>query len=223
MPIGMIAGRRAFMDALDGGFWTYGDASIPEVGVTYFAGTFVRHPLAIAAAHATLVHLKDQGPALQVGINRRADHLCQELNDLFKRSGAPYEYCNFGSLMKLKPKDESLPYQELLGCWLRSKGIHIIDGFPSFLTTAHRDEHVDQIIQAFTSSLEEMGSGGLLDKAGEGLPPITKSRRYHTDAGWKASPKVRGAKLGRDQNGNPAWFIEDQNNQGHYLMITDEE
>ena len=37
------------MDALDGGAWQYGDDSIPTVGVTYFAGTFVRHPLALAA------------------------------------------------------------------------------------------------------------------------------------------------------------------------------
>jgi hypothetical protein len=31
------------MDALDGGFWEFGDDSFPEVGVTFFAGTFVRH------------------------------------------------------------------------------------------------------------------------------------------------------------------------------------
>ena len=49
-PIGVIAGKRQFMDALDGGHWQYGDDSIPTVGVTYFAGTFVRHPLALAAA-----------------------------------------------------------------------------------------------------------------------------------------------------------------------------
>ena len=54
LPIGAIAGKRAFMDALDGGMWQYGDASVPEVGVTYFAGTFVRHPLALAAAKAAL-------------------------------------------------------------------------------------------------------------------------------------------------------------------------
>ena len=29
---------------LDGGMWQYGDESFPEVGVTFFAGTFVRHP-----------------------------------------------------------------------------------------------------------------------------------------------------------------------------------
>jgi adenosylmethionine-8-amino-7-oxononanoate aminotransferase len=41
LPIGAIAGSPQFMDALDGGAWNYGDASVPEVGVTYFAGTFV--------------------------------------------------------------------------------------------------------------------------------------------------------------------------------------
>jgi len=56
-PIGVVAGRRNFMDALDGGAWQYGDTSTPTVGVTYFAGTFVRHPLALAACKASLEHL----------------------------------------------------------------------------------------------------------------------------------------------------------------------
>jgi glutamate-1-semialdehyde aminotransferase len=37
MPIGVIAGKKEFMDALDGGFWQFGDNSVPEAGVTYFA------------------------------------------------------------------------------------------------------------------------------------------------------------------------------------------
>ena len=64
MNIGVIAGKSRFMDALDGGQWNYGDASIPEVGVTYFAGTFVRHPPALVAAKAVLEHLKVKGPKL---------------------------------------------------------------------------------------------------------------------------------------------------------------
>src|SRR6202041_3316764 len=64
LPIGILAGRAAFMDALDGGKWKYGDDSYPEVGVTFFAGTFVRHPLVLAAALAVLKHLKAAGPAL---------------------------------------------------------------------------------------------------------------------------------------------------------------
>ena len=45
ISIGVVAGDPKFMDALDGGQWQYGDTSFPEAGVTFFAGTFVRHPL----------------------------------------------------------------------------------------------------------------------------------------------------------------------------------
>ena len=69
--IGVIAGKRAYMDALDGGHWDYGDDSVPTVGVTYFAGTFVRHPLALAATKATLAHLQAQGPELQAALTAR--------------------------------------------------------------------------------------------------------------------------------------------------------
>src|SRR6185436_989207 len=49
-PIGVLAGNAACMDALDGGAWAFGDDSSPEAAMTFFAGTFVRHPLALAAA-----------------------------------------------------------------------------------------------------------------------------------------------------------------------------
>ena len=61
MPIGAIAGRAKYMNGLDGGFWEFGDDSKPEAGMTYFAGTFVRHPLALAAAYATLTYLRQEG------------------------------------------------------------------------------------------------------------------------------------------------------------------
>ena len=65
MPIGVLAGKAEFMDALDGGAWQFGDDSYPEVGVTFFAGTFVRHPLTLAAVKAVLQFFREQGPALQ--------------------------------------------------------------------------------------------------------------------------------------------------------------
>ena len=69
-PIGVIAGKRDYMDALDGGHWQYGDDSVPTVGVTYFAGTFVRHPLALAAAKAVLRAPEgSDGGALQAALN----------------------------------------------------------------------------------------------------------------------------------------------------------
>ena len=65
LPIGIIAGDARFLDALDGGMWRFGDQSAPEIGVTFFAGTFVRHPLALAAANAVLERLRQGGPELQ--------------------------------------------------------------------------------------------------------------------------------------------------------------
>ncbi|MBF0442458.1 MAG: aminotransferase class III-fold pyridoxal phosphate-dependent enzyme, partial [Oligoflexales bacterium] len=216
MPIGMIGGVREYMDALDGGYWSFGDGSIPEVGVTYFAGTFVRHPLAMAAAVATLRHLKQEGPNLQKGVNEMADGLCAELNSMFEKMGAPYKYCNFGSMMKLKIIDETLPLAELFATWIRSKGVHIIDGFPTFLTTAHREEHIHKIMEAFRVSLEEMGRGGLLESEGES---VTVRKSYFTDDGEKPIPDVDGARMGLDADGNPAWFVEDPDSPGTYRQI----
>ena len=75
------------MDALDGGQWSYGDESFPEVGVTFFAGTFVRHPLVLAATWAVLNHLKDQGPALQEELAKRTAGLVGRLRALFAEHG----------------------------------------------------------------------------------------------------------------------------------------
>ena len=70
MPLGVVAGKAAYLDAIDGGMWNYGDASYPQAALTFFAGTFCKHPLAMAAAWAALNHLKSHGPALQQQLNR---------------------------------------------------------------------------------------------------------------------------------------------------------
>src|SRR5262249_62394139 len=84
MPIGVIAGKRIFMDALDGGNWQYGDNSTPEAGVTYFAGTFVRHPLALAASIASLEDMKAKGPALQQSLTQKAARLADGIKSICK-------------------------------------------------------------------------------------------------------------------------------------------
>ena len=73
LPIGVISGKKEWMDALDGGTWQYGDVSIPQVGVTYFAGTFVRHPLALASTKASLDFMLQEGHALQIGLTEKKD------------------------------------------------------------------------------------------------------------------------------------------------------
>src|SRR4029077_1997734 len=98
MPIGVLAGKAQFMDALDGGMWQFGDDSVPEVGVTFFAGTFVRHPLTLAAVKAVLQHFKEHGPALQEQLTARTTELAQTLNDVFERNSVPTRIQSFGSV-----------------------------------------------------------------------------------------------------------------------------
>ncbi|WP_280113548.1 aminotransferase class III-fold pyridoxal phosphate-dependent enzyme [Nitratireductor aquibiodomus] len=80
MPIGVLAGDSRYMDALDGGHWNYGDDSVPMVAPTFFAGTFVRHPVVLAATRAVLEHIKGEGRALYDRVATRTETLVTELN-----------------------------------------------------------------------------------------------------------------------------------------------
>ncbi len=161
LPIGILAGKSAFMDALDGGSWNYGDDSYPGVGVTFFAGTFVRHPLALAATWAVLNHIKEQGPALQENLTASTAALAASLNDVFQRHGLKTRVENYASFFYFNPHNEH-PLAGLLFHHLRHRGIHIQDGFPCFLTTAHSERDIQCIIEAFDQSLDELQGAGIL-------------------------------------------------------------
>jgi glutamate-1-semialdehyde aminotransferase len=149
------------MDALDGGGWQYGDASVPEVGVTYFAGTFVRHPLALASARATLDELARRGPALQSELAARTERLASAITTRARALGVPLEIRHFTSVWKTFMTAES-PHTDLLFYALRERGLHIYDGFPCFMTAAHGDAECDAIVEAFAGALEEMVEGRFL-------------------------------------------------------------
>ncbi len=171
LPIGILAGKSKFMDALDGGHWNFGDGSFPETGVTFFAGTFVRHPLVLAAAWAVLQHLKAQGPQLQERLAQRTAGLASDLNQLFARYGIKARIETFSSWFYFNIHDEH-PLAALLFHHLRLRGIHIHDGFPCFLTTAHTDADIKRILDAFSDSVEELHSVGILGKKPQGATGV---------------------------------------------------
>lgn len=206
LPIGILTGAAKYMDALDGGYWQYGDRSIPEVGVTFFAGTFVRHPLALAAVEAVLEKLQAGGPELQISLSKKVDRLVAELQDRCQLVGAQIKIEHFSSWFYLTfPPTE--PYGSLLFYLLREQGIHIWEYRPCFLTLAHSDEDIERIIWAVQVSIAELQSAGFLSSSANAIA-INKNL-----------PPQPGAKLGKDRDGNPAWFIADPQQPDRYLQI----
>ncbi|GAB3641454.1 amino acid adenylation domain-containing protein [Spirosoma arcticum] len=218
IPIGVIAGDKKYMDALDGGSWQYGDDSFPEAGVTYFAGTFVRHPLALATARASLTYMKERGPALQQGLNVKGDRVANALNAEFERLQLPMYVAQFGSVWKIKYK-EDIPYSELLFTMMREKGVHVWDGFACYITEAHTDAELDRVISLFVESTHQMMAAGFFKPASAlsaGQEPASGATRAFPAV---SEPPVPGAKLGRDRDDNPGWFMPSPDPSGRFLRV----
>jgi amino acid adenylation domain-containing protein len=165
MPMGILTGTPTFMDALDGGQWKFGDDSFPQVGVTFYAGTFMRHPLAMAAVRASLRHLKASGPELQLSVAAKTASLVADLNAMLAEFHYPSQLETYSSWFYFPvPGDPKLA--RMLHFHLREQGIHIQEGFPCFLTTAHTDADLDEVRHAFRAGLEKMRDGQVLPTSG---------------------------------------------------------
>jgi amino acid adenylation domain-containing protein len=175
LPFAAIAGRPGWMDALDGGHWQYGDESYPEAGVTYFAGTFVRHPLALAAAKAALVHVKNAGPQLQRTVNARTTALVDRLNAFFAKHAAPLKAVTFASLWRIWV-DADQPMAEIFYYALRQRGLHVYAQFNCFLTTVHGDAEAATIAERVEDAVNELlGAGILTPRASDASPKKDES------------------------------------------------
>jgi acyl transferase domain-containing protein/glutamate-1-semialdehyde aminotransferase len=226
MPVGAMIGKSEWMDALDGGYWQYGDDSVPPAGVTYFAGTFVRHPLTLAAMKATLVHMKEQGPALQERLNDMTLDMVQRANALFDQYQLPYHWVTFGSAFKTK-YDESVNYTELFFMLMRYHGVHVLD-FPHFLTTAHTRADVEFILTALEKTCRELRESGFMPERTYPIPTVNSVlgahvRRLSERVISAMEAPVPGARLGRTPKGEPAWFVPDPQRTGRYLMVETDE
>ncbi|WP_153557023.1 aminotransferase class III-fold pyridoxal phosphate-dependent enzyme [Roseimaritima sediminicola] len=165
LPIGALAGSRRYMDALDGGTWRYEDDSEPAADMTFFAGTFVRHPLALVAAHQVLSKLKEEGPELQQELTARTTQLTQSLNGFFEAEQFPIRVAQFASQFRFMfPPD--LEYADLLYFHLLDRGVFTRGwGDNCFLSTAHSDQDVRQVIDAVQASCRELRQGGFFPHA----------------------------------------------------------
>lgn len=171
LPIGIIAGKAKYLDAIDGGMWNYGDLSSPLAKTTVFAGTHCKHPLAIASAKAILEHLKARGANLQQELNERTSQFVDRLNSYFAAEELPIDLTNFGSLFgPYGEEDFNEPSEaeselslvfDFLYYHLLSKGV-MLRGNGGFLATAHTEEDLNYIFQAVKDSITELRQGAFL-------------------------------------------------------------
>ena len=187
MPIGALAGKAKYMDGLDSGTWNYGDDSVPESDLTFFAGTFVRHPLAMAAAKAVLTKVKEEGPEMQKMLTARTKGLVEELNAFFEERNVPIKLLQYTSLFRFAYSPD-MEYIDMLYYHLLDRGIFTRGFYDNcFLSTAHTDEDIEKIKNAIKDTIIELQEGGFLPEQG-GTPekkslPAPHSASSLTDAG----------------------------------------
>jgi len=207
MPIGIVSGEARFMDALDGGTWQFGDDSLPTTAITYFAGTFVRHPLALRALKEALLILKEGGKELYYGINQKAQKFVDQLNLFSEVFGAPIHVDNFGGVLKPRFTDTG-KNNDLFFALMRIEGVHCYDGFPWFVTLGHEDGDLEIVQEIWKKCIIKMQTLGLFPKgliSPQGdlnqenfiIPPKSGSVLIKNDEGkpaWKEASSIKNSK-----------------------------
>jgi len=158
LPIGIVAGKSKFLDALDGGFWQYGDDSFPMVKSTFVAGTFCHHPLAMATSLKTLEILNSKNGKLLHQLNSVTANFCDRMNSFFKENGFKMSIVNFGSLFRFyAPGRYKTIYSQLL-----LNGVYIWEGRNCFLSLAHNEEIIASLEEKIKLSCIQLLENGII-------------------------------------------------------------
>ncbi len=106
-----------------------------------------------------------------------------EINAYMREIGAPLKLHTFASLWR-NVFTEDLPYGDLFYAMLRDRGIHILDNFPCFLTTAHSAADVAAIVAAYKAAADEMQASGFF--------PVrtTRAPADREDVGGREAPST---------------------------------
>src|SRR5262249_45672843 len=98
----------------------------------------------------------------------KTSRFVQALNTFCEERAVPTRIEHFGSIFYFSFASDQR-HGSLLYYHLREKGVHIQEGFPCFLTTAHTDADVEHVIRPFKESIIEMQAGGVLPEPSPGL------------------------------------------------------
>lgn len=158
LPIGVITGGARYLNAIDGGRWSAFDETGPAADKVWFAGTFTKNPLTMAAAHAVTHRLREAGNGLQEGLNEKTAKLAERVNAWLTEHSMPVRIEHFGSMFRIA----AAPPLWIVMAHLRMRGIYAFDGMNFFLSTEHGERELTQFEDALKESLTDMRAGGMI-------------------------------------------------------------
>ncbi|GAB2727685.1 hypothetical protein GCM10010442_56700 [Kitasatospora kifunensis] len=163
MPLGVIAGDAEFMAPIDGGRWREGDVGFPQRPSMVFAGTFSKHPMAMAVAQQMISHLKKESPRLQASLTAMTARLAGKINAHASAHGYPLSVDHFSSLFRFTIDGGPLA-EDMFSIGLHNRGIYVWEGGTCFLSTAHTEADCAQIFEAVTETAAELATRGHWEK-----------------------------------------------------------
>lgn len=161
LPIGLLAGRRRYMDALAN-------------QVVNHAGTFNGNSLSVAAAVATLAKLRLRGQKFYMDLTERGRKLMSDLEGLGREAGVPLMVRGPGPLfwVTLGEDPEALPISggrpvepavyTRFRAHLLARGVRVMPAGRWYVSAAHSDDDVDftlAVVRASLGAMQEEDAG----------------------------------------------------------------
>ncbi|MEM9624228.1 MAG: aminotransferase class III-fold pyridoxal phosphate-dependent enzyme, partial [Pseudomonadota bacterium] len=164
LPVGAITGRVDLMEVFTG--------LAADRGI-FSGGTFSGNPLTMEAGAAAVGHLQAH-PEIYQALEQRGDRLAAAVNDFCVQHQIPAQMKHVGSMFHMFFQREAIDSMRdvtgihgaaekafYLHCL--NRGVLVPGTQRAFLSAAHGDEEVDQLIDVFTHSLQDVQDEGLFN------------------------------------------------------------
>jgi len=162
LPVGAIAGRADVMEVFTG---------LGARNGIFSGGTFSGNPLTMEAGAAAVGHLKAH-PEIYANLEQRGDRLARKINDYCQSRQLPVQMKNVGSMFHLFFQRESIDSmrdvtapnvraEKAFYLHALNRGVLVPGTQRAFLSAAHGESEIDELIAVFTASLDDVQAEGL--------------------------------------------------------------
>ena len=162
LPVGAVTGRADLMEVFTG--------LAAERGI-FSGGTFSGNPLTMEAGAAVLSHLRDH-PEIYQRLEQQGNRLADAVNTYCSEHQIGAQMKHVGSMFHMFFQREDLasmrdvrhnnqPAEKAFYLHCLDRGVLVPGTQRAFLSAAHGDQEIDQLISVFTSALRDVHNEGL--------------------------------------------------------------